>query len=170
MEVETSWCLCVLHTDNEGESIFAEFEEYWAKYGVKRQHMTPYKLHQNGGVEQWNKTVVTMPRNLLKSQNMPTMFWGEAVTTAVSLLNRAPTKVIDNMASYEDWHGRMPSVHFLRTFECVVCVKMTKLHLKKLDDRDTPIVLRGYEPDAKTWCFYDATTHHIVVSRDTIFD
>lgn len=96
--------------------------------------MTPYRLHQNGGVEQWNQTVVAMARNLLKRQNMPTMFWGEAVTTVVSLLNRAPTKVVGNMTSYEDWHGRKPGVHFMRTSECVVRVKTTKPHLKKLDD------------------------------------
>lgn len=29
-------CLCVRRTDNGGEFIFAEFEEYCAEYGVKQ--------------------------------------------------------------------------------------------------------------------------------------
>jgi hypothetical protein len=32
---------------------------------------------------------------------MPGMFWGEAVATAVYLLNRAPTKAVNGMTPYE---------------------------------------------------------------------
>jgi hypothetical protein len=37
----------------------------------------------NSVIERRNQTVVTTACNLLKSRNMPVMFWGEAVTTAV---------------------------------------------------------------------------------------
>jgi hypothetical protein len=36
--------------------------------------------------------VVAMARSMMKSKGMPGRFWGEAVSTAIYLLNRAPTK------------------------------------------------------------------------------
>jgi hypothetical protein len=47
---------------------------------------------------------------------MPAEFWGEAVSTAVFLLNRAPTKALAGKTPFEAWHGCKPAVHFLRTF------------------------------------------------------
>ncbi|CAO2153577.1 unnamed protein product [Urochloa humidicola] len=111
-----------------------------------------------------------MVRSLLKGRNMPSMFWGEAVATAIFLLNRAPTKSLDGMTPFEAWHGRKPDVHFLRTFGCVAHVKTTKPHLKKLDDRSAPAVFIGYEPDSKAWRFYDPTARRAIVSRDAVFE
>jgi hypothetical protein len=64
------------------------------KKGIKRFITAPYSPQQNRVVERRNQTVVAMARSFLKSKNMPNMFWGEAVTTAVYLLNRAPTKIL----------------------------------------------------------------------------
>ncbi|WVZ84590.1 hypothetical protein U9M48_031613 [Paspalum notatum var. saurae] len=37
-------------------------------------------------------------------------FWGEAVVTAMHLLNRTPTKSLDGVTPYEAWHERKPTV------------------------------------------------------------
>jgi hypothetical protein len=42
-----------------------------------------------------------MARNLLKTRGLPATFWGEAVTTAVYLLNRAPTKSVAGKTPFE---------------------------------------------------------------------
>jgi transposase InsO family protein len=84
--------LRVLRTDNGGEFTSVEFKMYYAKHDVERQHTAPYTPQQNGMVEWRNQSVVTMARSLLKSLSMPAMFWGEAVATAVYLLNRAPPR------------------------------------------------------------------------------
>jgi hypothetical protein len=111
-----------------------------------------------------------MACSLLKSRNMPAMFWGEAVATAVFLLNWAPTKAIDGMTPYEAWYGRRPDVSFLHMFGFMAYVKATKPHLKKLDDRGTLVVFISYELGAKAWRFYDPAMHCTVVSRDMVFD
>jgi transposase InsO family protein len=170
VEVETGRRLRVLRTDNGGEFTSVEFEMYCAEHGVERQHTTPYTPQQNDVVEQRNQSVVTMARSLLKSRSMPAMLWGEAVATAVYLLNRAPTKAIDVITPYEAWHGRRPDVHHLRTFGCVAYIKATKPRLKKLEDRGTPVVFIGYERGAKAWRFYDPVLRRAVVSWDAVFD
>jgi hypothetical protein len=45
-----------------------------------------YAAQQNGVVERRNSLVVAMARALLKQRNMPSEFFGEAMTTAVYLL------------------------------------------------------------------------------------
>jgi hypothetical protein len=37
----------------------------------------------------------------------------------VFLLNRAPTKALDDKTSFEAYHGHKPAVGFLKTFSCV---------------------------------------------------
>ena len=98
-----------------------------------------------------------MARSLLKSKNMSGSFWGEAVTTAVYLLNRAPTKAVIGKTPYEAIYGRKPNVSHLRTFGCVAHVKTAEPHLSKLADRSTKMVFIGYKSNfgTKAYHFYD---------------
>jgi transposase InsO family protein len=68
------------------------FKEFCDEHGIKHFTTAPYTLQQNGVVERCNRTVVEMARCLLKNKKMPGEFWGEAISTAIHLLNHAPTK------------------------------------------------------------------------------
>jgi len=59
----------------------------------------------------------------VKEQECPCEFWGEAVSAAVYLLNRAPTK---SQQEKTPWHNRKPKVHHLRTFGCIAYVKIVE--------------------------------------------
>jgi hypothetical protein len=101
---------------------------------------------------------------------VPAKFWGEAVKTAVYLLNRAPTKSLDGKTPYEAWYGRKPSVKHLRTFGCTAFAKKLGPGVNKLADRSIPGVFLGYEPDAKGYRVYDPARDQLMVARDVIFD
>ena len=107
-------------------------------------------------MEQRNQTVVGMARSMMKAKGMPTRFWGETVTTAVFILNRAPTKALNGKTSFDAWYGRKPSVSFLRTFGCIGHVRKTKPVLTKLEDKSRPMVLLGYKEGTKA---YSSMTH-----------
>jgi hypothetical protein len=102
--------------------------------------------------------------------NVPPEFWGEAVNTAVYLLNRAPTKSLDSKTPFEAWHGRKPRVSHLKTFGCTASVKLVGPHQHKLADRSRKMVFLGYETGTKGYRFYDPTTSKLVVSRDVVFN
>jgi hypothetical protein len=121
-------------------------------------------------MERSNQTVVAMARSMMKSKGMLGRFWGEAVSTAVYLLNRAPTKSVVGMTSYEAWYGRKPSVDHLRTFGCVAHVKMVAGHTSKLADRSTPMVMIGYEAGTKAYRAYNPVNKKLVVTRDVFFE
>jgi transposase InsO family protein len=162
--------LRALRTDRGGEFTAGHFTEYCAELGLRRELTAPYSPQQNGVVERRNQSVVGTARSLLKAKGLPSMFWGEAVNTAVYLLNRSSSKSIGGKTPYELWNGVPPAVHHLRTFGCVAHVKVTAPNVKKLDDRSRPMIFVGYEPGSKAYRVYDPVTRRVHISRDVVFD
>jgi transposase InsO family protein len=162
--------LLALRTDRGGEFAAADFTDYCAHLGVRRELTTPYTPQQNGVVERRNQTVVGTARSMMKNKGLPGVFWGEAVTTAVYLLNRTSCKANQGATPYELWTGSTPAVHHLRTFGCVAHVKATTPNPKKLDDRNKRMIFVGYEPGSKAYRAYNPLTRRVHISRDIIFD
>jgi transposase InsO family protein len=154
-EAECGRKLRVLRTDNGGEFTAAEFASY--------------NPQQNGVVERRNQTVVGMTRALLKQRGMPAVFWGEAVVTAVYILNRSPTKALSGRTPYKAWHGGRPAVSHLRVFGCLAFGKELG-HIGKLDDRSTPGVFISYAEGSKTYHILDPVTQRVRMTRDVVFD
>jgi hypothetical protein len=132
--------------------------------------MVPYSPQQNGVVERRNATIVGAARSMLKVKGLPNQFWGEAVLTAVYILNRTPTKSVEGAIPFDVWYGRKPSVHHFRTFGCIVYVKNTKPFLSKLEDWGRWMIFIGYEQCTKAYRAYDPVTDRVHITRDVIFD
>jgi hypothetical protein len=147
-----------------------EFVDYRVVEGVHHQHTTPYSPQQNDIIECRNGTVVATARSMLKVKGLPGWFWGEAVNTAVYVLNRCSTKSDAGITPFEACHGRKPSVHHLRTFGCIVYVWNTTPHLTKLEDRGHKMIFVGYESGSKPYCVYDPITKRVHMTRHIVFD
>jgi hypothetical protein len=100
---------------------------------------------------------------------MSAVFWGEAVVTAVYILNRSPTKALNGRTPYEAWHGRKPAVSHLRVFGCLAFGKELG-HIGKLDDKSTPGVFIGYAEGSKAYRILDPGTQRVRTTRDVVFD
>jgi len=101
VEDESGKKLKALCTDRSGEFLSSEFTAYCDEHGIHRELTAPHTLEQNGVVEWKNKTVVEMARGLLKAKGLSNYFWGEAIATAVYLLNISPTKAVLNKTPFE---------------------------------------------------------------------
>ncbi|KAG6539068.1 hypothetical protein ZIOFF_004221 [Zingiber officinale] len=154
-ENKTGYKIRTLRTDRGGEFLSTEFTRFCGNEGIERHLTAPYTPQQNGVVERRNRTVMAMARSLLKGTHMPARFWGEAVRHAVYLLNRLPTKALGERTPFEAWMGRKPHLSHLRVFGCVAYVKNTTPHLKKLDDRSSPMVYLGVEEGCKAHRLFD---------------
>ena len=168
-EVESGLKLGSLHTDRGGEFTSHEFAEYCAGEGIHRQLTVPYSPQQNGVVERRNVTVVATTRSMLKAKELSGRLWGEAVATAVYLLNMCPTKNVEGMTPFEAWHGKKPAVHHLKV-GCIAYVRNTSPHLKKLEDRSRKMTFISYEDGSKAYIAYDPTTSRVHATRDIVFD
>jgi len=148
-EVESELKLKALRTDRGGEFTSQLFTVFCNEQGIKHYTTTPYTPQQNGVVERRNQTVVEMARCMLKTMSVPAKFWGEAVTTAVYVLNRCPTKALNDLTPFEAWHRRKPTVSHLRTFGCVTHVKKIGPGVSKLTNRSSKMVFIGYDSGTK---------------------
>jgi transposase InsO family protein len=93
-----------------GEFTVMHFHEYFTELGVRRELTSPYTPQQNGVVERRNQTVVRTAQRMLKVKNLPGIFWGEAVTVAVYMLNHTTMKGNSDKTPYEPWVGCTPGV------------------------------------------------------------
>nr|GEU80450.1 hypothetical protein [Tanacetum cinerariifolium] len=64
--------------------------------GIKRDYSTPRTPQQNGVAEKKNKTLIEAARTMLADSKLPTMFWTEAVSTALTILNTS-----DHLGKFE---------------------------------------------------------------------
>jgi hypothetical protein len=162
--------LLALRTDRGGEFATADFIKYCTELGVHRQLTAPYTPQQNGVVERRNQSVVGTACSMLTAKGLLGEFWGEAVTTAVYLLNRSSSKGVGGKTPYELWTGSVPAVQHLRTFGSVVHMKVMATNLRKLDDKSKHTIFVGYEPGSKAYLVYDPVTRRVHVSRDVVFE
>ncbi|GJX42263.1 retrovirus-related pol polyprotein from transposon TNT 1-94 [Tanacetum coccineum] len=82
-----------------------EFDQFCEDECMQRQLTTRYTPQQNGVVKR------KMAKSMMHEKGLPKSFWVEAVYTAIYLLNRSPTKALDNKTPLEAWNGRKPSAH-----------------------------------------------------------
>jgi transposase InsO family protein len=74
-------------TDNGGEYVNKELEDFFAETGILHDPTPPYSHESNGVAERLNRTLFTMARCMtcdVKDQRL----WAEAIQTAVYLKNR----------------------------------------------------------------------------------
>ena len=153
-----------------GEFTSDEFISYCLKHGIKRQLTAPYSPQQNGVVERKNRTVLSMVRAMLKAKNLPRELWGEAVSTAVYILNRTSSKALQGQTPHEKWTGRKHSVDHLRTFGCIAHVKDTRRHQGKLEDKRKAMIFIGYQIGTKAYKCLDPVNLKVIISQDIIFE
>jgi hypothetical protein len=169
VEKESGLKIQVLRTNNGDEFTSAEFTAYCVDEGIQRHYSASYSLQQNGVVEHRNHTMVATARALLKQEGMSAEFWGEAVMTAVHLLNRSPTKSLEGKTLYEAWHECTLAVGQLHTFGCLAYAKELNT-VSKLRDRSTLGMFIGYAEGIKAYCILDPASQRVRTTQDVIFD
>ena len=102
----------ILRTDRGGEYTSGILDDFCKEHGIIHHYTLPYIPQQNGVAERRNRTLMDMVRSMMAYSDLPLSFWGEALHTAVYLLNHSPSKAIA-VTPYELWKGRKPSLRHL---------------------------------------------------------
>ncbi|KAB2622242.1 hypothetical protein D8674_024424 [Pyrus ussuriensis x Pyrus communis] len=98
------------------------------------------------------------------------ILWCEAVNTSVYLLNRSPTKAVQNTTPFEKFSGRKPGVKHLKVFGSV-CYSLIPGNLRhKLEETSVMGVFIGYGTCEKGYRVLNPLTQKVLLSRDVIFD
>jgi histone deacetylase 1/2 len=108
--------IVAMQTDWGGE--YQKLNSFFQKVGISHLVSCPHAHHQNGPDERKHRHIIEVSLSLLAYASMPLKFWDEAFLTAVYLINRLPSKVIDSQTPLERLHGDKGDYSFLRIFGC----------------------------------------------------
>jgi hypothetical protein len=131
-----------------------EFAKFRGEEGIKHEVTAPCTLQHNGVAERKNRSIMNMTRSMLKAKHMPHKFWGEATSTAVYIINRSPTKKLQNKTPHEAWTVLKPSVSHFRIFGSLSFKHVPNQVRRKLNDRSQPMILLRYHPTGASNCIH----------------
>ena len=119
----------------------------------------PGTPQQNGVAERRNRTLMEMVRSMMSYYSVPISLWGEALKTAMYILNRVSSKAVPK-TPFELWTGRKPSLRHIHIWGCPAEARIYNPHEKKLDSRTISGYFIGY-PDKSKWYKFYCLNHSV---------
>jgi hypothetical protein len=159
LAVQSAW-------GGEYQSLDTFFKHLCIAHHVSR----PHAHQQNGTAKRKHRHIVEVGLSLLAHADMPLKFWDEAFLTVVFLINRLPSRVIENDTPYQRLFGKTPDYTFLRTSGCVVWPNLRPYNSRKLEFRSKRCVFLGYSNMHKGFKCLDPSTGRVYVSQGVVFD
>ena len=101
---------------------------------------------------------------------MPLKFWDEAFLTAVHIINKLPSCVINNETPMERLLHTKPDYMPLRVFGCAYWPNLRPYNDRKLMLRSKQCAFIGYSAQHKGVKCLDIPTGRVYISRDVVFD
>ena len=105
-------------------------------------------------------------RTMLSESGLSQRFWAEAASTAVYLINRSPSSVINFQVPEELWTSTMPSLEGLRRFGCLAYIHADE---GKLNPRAKKGVFLGYPEGVKGYRVWLIDDQKCIISRNVVF-
>ncbi|GJW51749.1 putative ribonuclease H-like domain-containing protein [Tanacetum coccineum] len=108
--------------------------------------------------KEMNQTLIEAARTMLADSKLPTTFWAEVVNTACYVQNKVLVVKPHNKTPYELFHGRTPTLSFMRPFGCPVTILNTIDHLGKFDGKADEGFFVGYSLNSKAFRVFNSRT------------
>ncbi|KAD6795877.1 hypothetical protein E3N88_06773 [Mikania micrantha] len=142
---------------------------YYTNHGILLETTCPHTSQQNGVVERKHRHILDTARALRFGAKLPKKFWGECVLTAAYIINRLPSKTINDKTPYEILHDRKPEYDHMRVFGCLTYFWSIDTKGDKFEVRGKPGIFLGYPQGVKGYKIFDIGDKKMVVSRDVKF-
>ncbi|XP_021829064.1 uncharacterized protein LOC110769409 [Prunus avium] len=152
----------VLRSDNGGEFLNHDLNEFFQDHGIIHQRSCPSTPQQNGVAERKNRHLLEVVRASLFGANMPRSFWGRIPSSILQF--RTPLQTLQH-------HSQIPPTQNLepRIFGCVVFFHLHDHHRSKLDPRADKCVFIGYASHQKGYRCYHPPNQKVYTSMDVVF-
>jgi hypothetical protein len=160
--------ILALQSDWGGE--YEKLNSFFSKTGIVHLVSCPHAHQQNGAAERKHRHIVEVGLSLLAHSSMPLKYWDQAFLTATYLINRTPSKVINNSTPLERLYKMQVDYDALRTFGCACWPNLRPYNSHKLAFRSKQCVFLGYSNLHKGFKCLDVAAGRVYISRDVVFD
>jgi transposase InsO family protein len=168
VERETGKTLKCIRSDNGGE-FRGPFSQYCRSHGIRHERTVPKTPQHNGVAERMNRTIIERIRCMLSHAKLPKTFWGEALQTAVHLINMSPSVPLNGEVPNKHWSGKNVSYGYLKVFGCKAFVHIPRDERSKLDSKAKECIFLGYGNEEFGYRLWDPVDKKIIRSRDVVF-
>jgi hypothetical protein len=149
---------------------YQKLNSFFQRIGISHHVSCPYAHQQNGSAARKHRHIVEVGLSLLAHASMPLKFWDEAFIAATYLINRLPSRVIDNDTPLEHLLDQKPDYSMLRVFGCACWPNLRPFNNHKLQFRSKRCAFLGYSNMHKGFKCLDISEGRVYISRDVIFD
>ena len=154
MERATDRKLKTLRSDNGGEWVSQEAQDWQAQEGFTWQKTVPGISVQNGKAEHAIRSVQEKMRTMLLGRGCRRELWPHAISAAAHVMNLTPS--VTKKIPHEVFYGVTAHnlAHQLRVFGCLAWVHIQcKDQQGKHGPRAVPAIMIGYDHEHKAWKF-----------------
>ncbi|POM71957.1 LOW QUALITY PROTEIN: Integrase catalytic core protein [Phytophthora palmivora] len=139
------------------------------RYDTHAQFTNAYTPQQNGVAERQMRTILERVRALLIDGDLPRQLWGECCQYVTHLINVTTSSVLPTgVTPYELWHGKKPSLTYIKVFGCAAFALTPEPHRNKLEARAKLCMIVDLPQNKKGYRLLSTTENRIIYSRDVI--
>ncbi|GJY38141.1 putative RNA-directed DNA polymerase [Tanacetum coccineum] len=157
-----------VRSDNGTEFVNKKMFTLFSDLGIIHHTSCTHTPQQNGIAERKHRHLLNVARSLMFQGGIPLNFWSDCILTAVYLINRLPSSVLNGRSPYELLHNKKPNLSHLRCFGCL-CFSTILNNNDKLTSRSEKCVLIGYSPVKKAYKLLSLDNRSVLFSRDVRF-
>lgn len=163
----------IFQTDGGGKFSSKDMVNTFSALGIHHQLSCPRTPGQNFLVERKRRNVTELGQTMLFHSGVPKRFWVETFGSAVWLINRLPSRVLDMHSPFAKLFNIQSDDSSLRVFGCQCFPYLHEYVKTKFDPRLLPCVFMGFSHQFKGYrCFYPPTgrvylSHHMVFDEIT---
>ncbi|OMO50868.1 Integrase, catalytic core [Corchorus capsularis] len=159
----------VFQSDGGGEFDCTDFHAYVVDHGIYFQISCPGTHEQNGLVERKHRNITEFGLTMMIHAAVPKRFWVEAFSTALWLINRLPSKVLNMQSPFQKLFGKHPNYASLRVFGCLCFPYLRDYSNSKLDPKSLPYVFLGNSHQYKGYRCFCPSQNKVHIFRRVVF-
>ena len=162
----------VIRTDFDKKLMGGAAKRLLRSKNIRVEAAPPKRQHQNGLVERRWQSILTMARNWLTEELLPSKYWFFAVKRAAEIMNILPTKHMKGIVTtpFEQVHKQKVDYRQLFPIFKKAYVKVEKdeetSHLNSYKSQTIKTICVGTCPDSDGLLFYHPKTKRVITAAD----